>query len=97
MGIGGWPGPYNDYRTTWHWFSVIPSNTAPTEDEQYDYFFVPAVGYYSNDKYYSNMIQYYTSTMHSEMGIYMLFEGFGGLAVYYTAMGTGGMPAVPFF
>lgn len=96
MGIGGWPGPYNDYRTTWHWFSVIPSNTAPTEDEQYDYFFVPAVGSYYNGTYYSNQIQYYTSTMYSSAGIYRLYEDFGGLAVYYASSGAGAVPAVPF-
>ena len=97
MGIGGWPGPYNDYRTTWAWFSVIPSNTAPTEDEQYDYFFVPAVGSYYNGTYYSNQIQYYTSTMYSSTGIYKLYEDFGGLAVYYASSGAGAVPAVPFF
>ena len=97
MGLGGSSGPYNDYRTTWYWFTVIPSNTAPTEDEQYDYFFVPAVGFYYDGTYNSNKIQYYTSTMYSSMGIYTLYEDFGGLTVYYTAMGTGGAPAVPFF
>ena len=97
MGIGGWPGPYNDYRTTWAWFSVGTSNTALTEDEQYDYFFVPAVGYYENGTYYANRIAYQTSTWNYDMGSrYQLYEDFAGLAVYYSGAGDAS-PAVPFF
>ena len=97
MGIGGWPGPYNDYRTTFFWFTVHASNTPLTEDEQYDYFFVPAVGYYYNGTYQVHGIAYTTSTWSNSMNAYYhLNEDFGGLTIYYGGNGMA-TPAVPFF
>ena len=92
MGLNNYPiNSYNDYRSSWKWFTVFPSNTALAEDEQYDYFFVPGLGYYFQGKYQSsNKLFYNTSNIN-----YILYEDFGGLTVY--SISGDATPAVPFF
>lgn len=92
MGLNNYPiNSYNDYRSSWKWFTVFPSNTALAEDEQYDYFFVPGLGYYFQGKYQSSNKLFYNTSNIS----YILYEDFGGLTVY--SISGNATPAVPFF